>query len=72
MPDFSNEAFLHEPALISLFVKYNAPIPSSAAVEQFFSIGKDILRAKRYSLSDANFDMPMFLTGNKHIQLAVD
>jgi len=26
MPDFSNETFLHETALIGLFVKYNTPI----------------------------------------------
>ena len=70
--DFSNDTFLHEPALISLFVQFNTAIPSSAAVERFFSIGRDILRAKRTALSDANFDILMFLTGNKHIQLPED
>jgi hypothetical protein len=64
--DYSDATFLGEPALISLFVKYNTAIPSSAAVERFFSIGKDILRAKRSSLSDTNFDMLMFLKGNQH------
>jgi hypothetical protein len=64
--DYSDATFLGEPVLISLFVKYNTAIPSSAAVERFFSIGKDILRAKRSSLSDTNFDMLMFLKGNQH------
>jgi hypothetical protein len=67
--DYSNETFLNEPALVSLFIKYNTAIPSSAAVERLFSVGKDILRAKRSSLSDANFNTLMFLTGNKHIKL---
>ncbi len=64
--DYSDATFLGEPALISLFMKYNTAIPSSAAVERFFLIGKDILRAKRLSLSDTNFDMLMFLKSNQH------
>jgi hypothetical protein len=57
-------AFLGEPILASLFTKFNTPVPSSAAVERLFSIGKDILRAKRASLSDENFEMLMFLKGS--------
>ncbi len=41
------EAFMGGPVLSILFVRYNTPVPSSAAVELFFSQGKDILRDKR-------------------------
>lgn len=30
-------------------------------------MGKDILRAKRSSLSDENFDMLIFMKGNMHL-----
>ncbi len=56
--------FLGEPVLVTLFVQYNTTIPSSAAVEQIFSTGKDILKLKRVSLSDKNFERLMFLKGN--------
>ena len=58
--------FLGEPVLVKLFVQYNTTIPSSAAVEQIFSIGKDVLKPKRASLSDKNFERLMFLKGNDH------
>lgn len=64
--DFSNETFMSEPVMMKLFTQFNTPIPSSAAVERFFSQGKDILRAKRSSLADKNFEMLMFLRGNRH------
>jgi len=51
---------------MKLFAKFNTAIPSSAAVERQFSIGKDILRAKRATLSDANFEKQMFMKGNHH------
>ena len=41
------EAFMGGPVLSKLFVWYNTPVPSSAAVERFFSQGKDILMDKR-------------------------
>jgi hypothetical protein len=31
-----------------------------------FSLGKDILKAKRASLANETFEMPMFIRGNKH------
>lgn len=62
--DLSDATFLGEPALVKLFVKYNTPIPSSAAVERMFSIGKEILRAKRCLLADSTFEKLMFMKGN--------
>jgi len=57
-------AFLTEKVLSDLFIKYHTTIPSSDAVEHLFSIGIDILRTKRSTLSDANFEKPMFMKGN--------
>jgi hypothetical protein len=67
--DFESDVtFLGEQALVKTFLKYNTPLPSSAAVERLFSTGKDVLRAKRASLSDGAFDALMFLKGNCHIK----
>ncbi|KAG0720733.1 DNA ligase 3 [Chionoecetes opilio] len=46
------------------YVPVRTAMPSSAAVERLFSLGKDINRAKRSSLSDENFNMLMFMKGN--------
>jgi hypothetical protein len=51
----SDVTFLGEQALVKTFLKYITPLPSSAAVERLFSTGKDVLRAKRASLSDGAF-----------------
>jgi len=59
-------AFLVQPVMMKLFTKFNTVIPSSAAVERLFSIGKDILSAKRATLSDAKFEKLTFLKGNHH------
>ena len=65
---FTDAAFLGEPVLIELFIKYNTAIPSSAAVDRLFSTGKDVLRAKRsLLLSDDNFNMLMSMKGNMHL-----
>jgi hypothetical protein len=58
-------AFMGEQTLIDLFIKFNTGIPSSAAVERLFSVGKDILTAKRANLSDDNFEKLMFMKGNQ-------
>ena len=50
--------------LKKLFIQYNTTLPSSAAVERLFSLGKDILKPKRCRLSDEHFEMLAFLKGN--------
>jgi len=47
-----------------LFIKFNTPIPSSAAVERLFSLVKVVLKPKRAGLSDEHFEMLVFLKGN--------
>lgn len=64
---FNDAAFLGENIIVHLFIKYNTAVPSSAAVERLFSVGKDILTPKRASLSDENFNMLMFIKGNTHL-----
>ena len=65
--DLSDATFLGEPALMKLFTKYNTPIPSSAAVERLFSIGKEILRERRCQLSDNMYDeLLLFMKWNLH------
>ena len=64
--DLSDATFLGEPALMKLFTKYNTPIPSSAAVERLFSIGKEILRERRCQLSDNMFEQLIFMKSNLH------
>lgn len=61
---FTDSVFMGEQALVNLFLKYNTGIPSSAAVERMFSIGKLILRDNRTRLSDDNFERLMFIKGN--------
>ena len=51
-------------AWVDLFIKYNTPLPSSAAVERLFSTGSDILRSKRATLTADNFETLVFIKGN--------
>ena len=60
-------AFLGEEIFIDLFLEYNTAIPSSAAVERFFSTAKYILRVKSSSLSDENFEILLFIKDNMHL-----
>ena len=55
--------FTHK-ALKRVFIKMNAVVPSSAAVERVFTIGKGILKAKRSGLNDVHFEMLLFLKAN--------
>ena len=52
---------------IKLFLKYNTPIPSSAAVEKLYSTASDILRKKRSSLKSENFELFLFLKKNNAV-----
>ena len=54
----------HIEAWVSVFLKYNTPLPSSAAVERIFSTAGDIIKPKRACLSSANFEELVFLKGN--------
>ena len=53
-------SFTYE-ALKLVFMKMNTAVPSSAAVERAFSIGKDILKPKGSGLSTIHFEMLLFL-----------
>ena len=50
--------------LKKLFIQYNTTLPSSAAVERLFSLGKDILKLKRCKLNDEHIEMLAFLKDN--------
>lgn len=53
------------PSLKGVFVQYNTPFPSSAAVERVLSVGGAVLSKKRGKMIDVNFDKTMILKSNK-------
>ena len=63
------KAFTDYPILIRAFIKFNTPLPSSAPSERLFSLGKEVLRARRASMTDENFNQTMFLRANEGLDL---
>ena len=64
----SDLAFRKEVALQHVFAMFNTGVPSSASVVRMFSMGKDMLRARRAtSLSNANLERLVFVKGNRHL-----
>ncbi|KAG0714609.1 hypothetical protein GWK47_013775 [Chionoecetes opilio] len=57
----------HRQIWVDLFIRYNTPVPSSAAVELLFSMGSDVMRPKRSSLMAKNFEKLVFLKGNMNL-----
>jgi len=50
------DAFPHK-SFWNLFLRFNTQMPSSAAVERMFSMGKVVLKPKRSKMSDQHFEM---------------
>jgi len=58
------------------FAKFNTTLPSSAAVERLFSLGKRVMSPNRAQMSDSTFEMNVMLASqatqenaNIHIHL---
>ena len=58
---------VHREAWVDLFIRYNTPLPTFAAVERLFSRARNILRASRSTLDEVNFEELVFLKGNMHV-----
>ncbi|XP_077380569.1 uncharacterized protein LOC144020710 isoform X1 [Festucalex cinctus] len=54
----------HREAWVDLFIKYNTPLPSSAAVETMFAKASNIFKPKKAALYGGNFEKLVFLKGN--------
>lgn len=65
-PEVSTSLFPLEfrDAWVTLFLRYNTPLPSSASIERVFSYGSAILRPKRATLAAENFEALVFLKVN--------
>ena len=59
---------LHYPNVKSVFLRYNADLPSSASVKWLFSLGGQVLTPRRNRLSDDNFEMLLLLRANRSVQ----
>ena len=56
---FASDAFLNK-IFRDLFVRYNTTMPSSAAVERMFILGKDVSKSKRSRMNDKHDEMLVF------------
>ena len=65
---FQLESFpvFHRRAWVEVFIKYNTGIPSSAAIERVFSVGSDVIKPKRATLSSENFERLIFNRENEN------
>lgn len=54
-------------AIKAVFIKFNTPLPSSAAVERLFSYATMTNLPKSNRLSDKKFEQRIFLRGNLHL-----
>ena len=59
--------FIVTSSLNKYFLKYNAPIPSSAPVERLFSAGGLVPTPRRNKLWDKRFEMLLILKFNSHL-----
>lgn len=53
------------PTVLTAFLKFNTPLPSSAPVERLFSTGSNVMTQKRHKLSDSLFEKLVLLKQNK-------
>ena len=68
---FQLESFpvFHRRAWVEVFLKYNTGVPSSAAIERVFSVGSDVMKPKRATLSSENFERLIFIRENENCLL---
>jgi hypothetical protein len=75
-PQHALEQYLHStsdelssiaawPQFRELFLRLNAPLPTSAAVERLFSTAGLVMSYKRTRLSDRNFENLVFVKANQ-------